>query len=134
MNIESLDRAGYRKFGFIMAIFIALLFGLFFPFVFSYDIPSWPWLVSGFFIIWALLIPMTLVVVYRPWMKIGHFIGVINTKIVLTIVFYLLFTPIALLFKLLGKDPMNRKLSSDSISSYWKESKTQPKSHMEKVY
>ena len=134
MKVETLGKAGYRKFGFIMAIFIALIFGLFFPFVFSSNIPNWPWVVSGVFILWALLVPMTLAVVYKPWMLVGHFIGAINTKIILTIVFFLVFTPVALLFKVLGKDPMNRKLGDKSLSSYWKESKKQSKDHMEKVY
>ncbi len=117
-----------------MAIFIALIFGLLFPFVFSRNVPNWPWVVSGVFTLWALLVPMTLAVVYKPWMLVGHFIGAINAKIILTTVFFLVFTPVALLFKVLGKDPMNMKLDDKSLSSYWKESKKQSKDHMEKVY
>lgn len=134
MNVQTLDKAGYRKFGFIMALFIALLFGLFIPFVFSINIPYWPWAVSGVFLLWALLMPMALVVVYKPWMTIGYFIGIINTKIILSVVFFLVFTPVALLFKVLGKDPMNRQYGDKLITSYWKESKQRSKKHMEKVY
>jgi len=134
MKIKTLDKTGYRKFGFIVAISIVLIFGLFIPLVFSKNIPNWPWIVFGVFVLVALLVPMALTVIYKPWMVIGHFIGAINTKIILTIIFFLVFTPVALLFKVLGKDPMNRQLRDKSLHSYWKESEKQSKDHMEKVY
>ncbi len=134
MKVDTLDKAGYRKFGLIMAIFIALLFGLFFPFIFSTSIPYWPWIVSGIFLLLALLVPMKLAVIHKQWMMIGHIVGTINTIIILSIVFFFVFTPVALIFKVLGKDPMNRQFGDKSLTSYWEESNKQSKDHMEKVY
>lgn len=134
MKVDTLDKAGYRQFGLIMAIFIALIFGLFFPWVFNKNIPYWPWMVSVIFLFLSLLVPMKLAVIHKPWMIVGHVIGTINTTIMLGIIFFLIFTPMALLFKVLGKDPMNRQLANKSRTSYWEESKKQPKDHMEKVY
>jgi len=134
MNTDTLDKAGYRKFGVTMALVIGLLFGLFFPWVFSKNIPYWPWIVAAVFMFLSLMVPMKLAVVHKPWMKFGHIIGAINTKIILSVVFFLVFTPMALLFKLLGKDPMKRELANKSLTSYWVKSKQQSKEHMEKVY
>jgi len=134
MNTDILDKEGYRKFGITMALVIALLFGLFFPWVFSNNIPYWPWIVAAVFTLLALVLPMKLAVIHKLWMKFGHIIGAVNTKIILSIVFFLVFTPMALLFKLLGKDPLKRDIANKSLTSYWEESKQQSKEHMEKVY
>lgn len=134
MSVYTLNEAGYRKFGITMACVIALLFGFFFPYVFSKNIPYWPWIVAAVFVLLALVVPMKLTVIYSLWMKFGHIIGAINTKIILAIVFFLVFTPMALLFRLLGKDPMKRELANTSLTSYWDLSKQQSKEHMEKVY
>lgn len=50
-------------------------------------------------------------------MKFAHLLGWLNTRIILTLVYLLIFTPAALLFRLLGKDPMNRRF--DPVDSYW---------------
>ena len=134
MKIETLDKTGYRKFGLIMAIVIALLFGLLFPFVFNLRIVIWPWALSSILFCWVLLIPNTLVFIYRPWMILGHYVGIFNTKVILVFVFFFVFPPAALLLKLLGKDAMNRKFKDKSINSCWKKSKKQFKDHMERVY
>ena len=66
-------------------------------------------------------------------MKIGHVLGWINTRIILAIMFYLLFFPIAIIMKILGKDPLYKKLDS-KLSSYRKESLPQPKEHIERPF
>jgi len=134
MKIETLDKAGYREFGLIMATVIVLLFGLLFPWVFNLKMVIWPWALSSILFCWALLIPNTLVFIYKPWMMLGHYVGIFNTKVILVFVFFFVFTPVALLLKLLGKDAMNRKFKDKSINSCWKKSKKQFKDHMEKVY
>lgn len=134
MNVETMNNAEYRKFGFIMALFIALLFGLFFPWVFDKSISFVPWAISAVFVLLALLAPKALVVVHKPWMFIGHYLGIVNTKIILGIVFFLIFTPMALILKLLGKDYMKREFGNKTKSSFWEISNKQPKDHMENIY
>ncbi len=134
MNVEALDKAGYRKFGLTMAIVIALIFGLFLPWVFSLKIPDWPWFISATLFVWSLIAPQSLVVIYKPWMIFGHYIGLFNTRIILTLVFFTVFFPVSLLLKVLGKDAMNRNFKQQANQSYWKQSTRQAKEHMEKVY
>ncbi len=134
IKIEPLDKAGYRKFGLIMATIIALLFGLFFPWALTFTIPIWPWGLATVLAGLALLLPNTLSFIYTPWMIFGHYIGLFNTKLILIIVFFIIFFPISLLLKVLGKDAMDRQFNKKSAPSCWKESKKQDKSHMEKLY
>ena len=50
-------------------------------------------------------------------MKFAHALGWVNTRIILTLVYLLIMTPLALIFKVIGKDPMNRKIGEEG--SYW---------------
>lgn len=45
-------------------------------------------------------------------------IGFVISHIVMSLIFYGLFTPLALFFKLIGRDPMQRKLAPDA-ETYW---------------
>jgi ABC-type uncharacterized transport system permease subunit len=55
--------------------------------------------------------PQILKQVHGGWMKVGHVLGAINTKIILGIIYYLLITPMGLVMRLMGKDPMHRALT-----------------------
>ena len=54
----------------------------------------------------------------KLWMTLAVLLGWLMTRIILTILFYLVVTPIGLLAKVSGKDFLNRKFNSDA-SSYW---------------
>jgi len=53
---------------------------------------------------------------YRIWLKIGEVLGWIWTRILLTIIFFVVIGPISLLMKLFGKDPLKFKFDKNS---YW---------------
>ncbi len=55
--------------------------------------------------------------IYRGWMKFALVLGWVNTRIILSLVYFIVMTPLAFIFKLVGKDPMCRKLST--ADSYW---------------
>lgn len=127
------DKQELRKFGLIFAGFFSLFFGLLLPWIWDKSSPTWAWAVSGVFIVVALLFPAALKPVYILWMKIGAVLGWINTRIILGLVFFVLFAPIALFFRVIGRDPMQRKLESDALS-YRKTSHHLPRDRMEKPY
>ncbi|MDE3035721.1 MAG: hypothetical protein KGJ14_07080, partial [Nitrospirota bacterium] len=52
------------------------------------------------------------------WMKLASVLGFVNQRALLTILFGLLITPIALLLRLLGKRPI--PLRAEGINSYWR--------------
>ena len=97
------DKKELRKFGFIFAVFFLLFFGLLIPWIWDKSTPNWVWYVSGTFATVALVLPIALGPVYRIWMKIGHVLGWINTRLILGLVFFVMFAPIALFFKIIGK-------------------------------
>jgi len=49
-------------------------------------------------------------------MAVGHALGWINTRIILGILFFVLFSPIGITMKLFGKDPMARKFDKKKES------------------
>ena len=124
----------YRNFGLIMAGFISLLFGLLFPWLFAWKFSFIPWVISFSLVLWAFISPKTLSILYKPWMKLGSILGFINTRIILGIVFFSIFTPIALLLKIMKKDAMKRELKTGKSESYWEKSIQNDKQQMEKIY
>jgi Kef-type K+ transport system membrane component KefB len=132
-NIKQLDAHELRKFGLVTGTIFTILFGLLFPWIFGTTIPIWPWVLSATLIIWALIHPSSLSSVYNLWMKIGHVLGWVNTRIILVLIFYMLFFPIAIILKILGKDPLQKKLDRE-LSSYRIKSPPQPREHIERLF
>lgn len=66
----------------------------------------------------GLLFPRLLRLLYPVWMAFALILGTIMTAVLLSLVFYLVVTPIGLVLKMLGKDPMHRR-PDPSLPSYW---------------
>ena len=133
ITIEKLDAAGYRKFGLVTAAIIVGLFGLALPWLFGKTYPLWPWVLAGTLAALALIVPMALQPVYIVWMKFGGVMGWINTRLILGILFYLIFFPVGIIMRIAGKDPMHRKLEK-GMNSYRVTSKAEPKDNVERPY
>ena len=127
------DRQELRKFGFVFATGLVLIFGLFFPWVLEKPSPYWPWIVAAVFAGSALILPQILKPVFLLWMKIGHVLGWINTRIILGVVFFIIFAPVALFMRLFGKDPMHRRLD-ETASTYRINSEKLPRERMERPF
>ncbi|OGQ05643.1 MAG: hypothetical protein A2W61_00785 [Deltaproteobacteria bacterium RIFCSPLOWO2_01_44_7] len=56
--------------------------------------------------------------IYRLWIKFGLILSFISTRILLTLLFYLIITPLGLIGKLFDKQFLNLKRSQDQ-KSYW---------------
>lgn len=97
------------------------------PLIKSGDMRVWSVIVSILFAIVAFVKPEILTQFYTIWTKVGEFIGGIISKIVMFILFYGLFTPVAIFLRLIGKDLLNKKIDK-SQESYWIERETQPQS------
>lgn len=122
-----------RKFGFIFAGILVFLFGLLLPWWRSNTIHFWPFYIGMPIALLATAWPTALRPLYNVWMKFGAVMGFINTRIIMSLLFFVLFTPMAWIFKLLGKDPMARKLEK-SARSYRVNSAPYTKDQMEKPY
>lgn len=89
------------------------------------------WAVAGgsVLIILGIVLPSWLEPIHRGWMWIGHVLGWINTRILLSLVFYGLITPIGLVFRMLGRNMMQQAFS-DSSSTYRVNRQSRPRAHM----
>lgn len=61
--------------------------------------------------------PNLLSPVAGAWMALGHLLGCIVSPIALGFIFFLLITPVAMIGRLTGRDPLRLKPSSSA--SYW---------------
>ena len=122
-----------RKFGLTTGAIVAALFGLLLPWLFNHGYPYWPWILAAVLWLWALITPATLKSVYNGWMKVGHVLGWINTRIILGLMFYTVFFAVGLVLKILGKDPMSRKIDK-TAESYRVTSRVHTKDHVERPF
>ena len=100
------------------------------PFLFrAQNIRMWAAALAVLLIVPALAMPRALRPAHRVWMSIGLALGWINSRIILGIMFYAVFTPVAFVMRLLGHDPMRRK-SDSSLETYRIQRQPRPASHM----
>ncbi|MCM8795353.1 MAG: SxtJ family membrane protein [Candidatus Omnitrophica bacterium] len=116
MEKININKENLKKFSITM--FIALLaFGtiLFLRhkngYIWFYSIGTLLFLLGQF--AWWLLKP-----IYIFWMRLASVLGWINTRLILFIIFYLVFTPIGLGIRLFGIDLLDRKIDKRK-DSYW---------------
>jgi len=114
-NHSAPSRKQLRSFGLILAVgFLVIGLG---PMIFRHQTPTrWAVAVSFIFAAAGMLIPTALRQVYRVWMAAGDVLGWINSKVILSALYYILVTPLRLLMTLAGHDPMNRKFDRDSAT------------------
>lgn len=131
--IPELDRKGLRRFGLVTGAIVAGLFGAFFPWVFERTYPIWPWIVLATLGTWALVAPDSLRPAYRGWMKVGLLLGKVTTPIVMGTIFVVVIVPVALVMRVMQRDPMRRKFEPDT-ASYRIQSEPLPKDRLEKPF
>lgn len=105
-----------RAFGLVFAVVFVIVAG--WP-LFYAEMPRW-W-AAGIAVVFAavsLVKPALLRGLNRVWTAFGLLIGRVVRPIALAIVFYGVMTPVALLMRIAGKDPLRLKLDS-SADSYW---------------
>ncbi len=69
----------------------------------------------------SLFHPPILRPLFKIWLRIGRIAGKFNTRIVLGLIFFLVFSPSGLIMRLLGRDFMKRRFSEEK--SYWEDYK-----------
>jgi CHASE2 domain-containing sensor protein len=79
------------------------------------------WTASIAAVLSGALLPSLARLFYRAWMGLVYGINFLITKLLLVFIFWGVLTPIALLFKLIGRDALMLKKSGASSGSYWRE-------------
>jgi hypothetical protein len=79
---------------------------------------GWYWIIAGVVLCLFRLITPLFRGVYSLWLEFSVILGYFVSRIILTIIFFLVITPMGLIFRVIGKDPMERKLDRKA-TSYW---------------
>ena len=132
-RIPDLDRKGLREFGLTTGAAVVVIFGVFFPWILGLDWPAWPWIVAAPLWALALVQPLLLRWIYRAWMRFGLLASRVTTPLVLGIVFFAMIAPMALVLRLVGKDPLQRALHPNQ-KSYRVPSIKSPKDKLERPF
>lgn len=105
-----------RAFGLVFAAVFALIG--FWPLASAGGVRFWALVVAAAFLAAALLAPGVLKPLNRAWFAFGMLLHKIVNPLVMAFLFFTTVTPIALLMRLLGKDPLRLKLDR-AAKSYW---------------
>ena len=128
---DILTKKTLREFGIIFGLLFPIFIGFIVPLISGHDFKEWTIWIGLAFISFGISIPSILYYPYKVWMKIGYLLGLINSKIVLGIIFFLILQPIALIMKLFKYDPLRKKLHSN-IS--YKENKQNHKTDFKRIF
>ena len=76
-------------------------------------------IIASIFVLLGVILPILLKPIYFVWMIFAAILGWVMTRVILSVVFYLIITPIGLITKLIGEDFLSlRKVESDSYWNY----------------
>ena len=106
---EIISKKQLREFGLLIGFGFPILIGWLLPSFFGHQFRTWtlwigvPGLLIGF------TAPRLLHYPYKGWMLLGHVLGLINSHIILGLVFIFVLQPIAYIMRLTGYDPLRTK-------------------------
>ncbi len=114
-NIKS-EKSDLRKFGIIVGIVLLIIAGLFF---WKEKESFQLFLIVGIVLFVAgIAMPFILKPIYWVWMTFATILGWFMTRVILSLLLYVVFTPIGLIARLFGKQFLDLK-QNHSQQSYW---------------
>ena len=120
-----------RQFGLLICFIFPFLIGWFLPLLGGHPFRVWTLFISMPAGILGILRPGLLLYPYRAWMKLGHILGWVNSRIILGLVFFIVLQPIAFIMRILGHDPLRtKKFDQES----YREIKTNHKVNLNKIF
>ena len=129
MNQNDVKIGSNKSFGIVFFIVFFLI--SLYPLTNQENIRVWSLIISLIFLILGLLNSKILNPFNKLWFKFGMILGRIISPIIMSIIFFLVVTPIGLIMKLLKKDLLNLKFNK--TNTYWIE-KSGPKSKMKNQF
>ena len=110
-----------RDFGWIMFVVLGLIVPAIISYKNGWDITRAMTILFGIslvFLLPSLAVPKAVYPVYRGWMTIAILLGLVMTKVIITLVFYLMMTPIGLTRRMFVRDPLKLRIDKNA-KSYW---------------
>jgi hypothetical protein len=130
---ESQSLKELRDFGLLSGVLMLAIFGLALPLLRGHPFPLWPWIVALALTAAALAWPSALRPILWFWIRLGFALGWVNSRIVLTVLFFAVIVPMGLLMRALGRDPVARKLDPDR-TTYRIPSRPRTREDMERIF
>ncbi len=133
----SSDRKSLRSFGLVMGV-VLLVIAAVVTWKSGWAVTTAVWatgVASVLFFVSALAAPQSLRGIHRVWMMLATVLGFVMTRVILSIVFFFVVTPIGLALRAFGKDPLTKGPDS-TLKSYWidKEYRTRDRERLTKYY
>ncbi len=127
--MDEIKISSNKSFGIIFSIFFLLI--SLYPLINNENIRYWSLIISVIFLILGLLNSNLLLPLNKIWFKFGILLGKIISPLIMSIIFFLVVTPIGLIMRMIKKDLLNIKFTNND--TYWIE-KTDPKSKMKNQF
>ena len=115
-EIKKIEMGSERNFGIVFALFF--LFISLFPLISGEAFRLWSLLLCIIFFFLAVFKPKYLSLPNRYWFKLGMLLSRIMVPIVMSVVYFLIFTPMGLLLKIFRKDALRRNID-EKAKTYW---------------
>jgi hypothetical protein len=129
MHNKNIKISSNRNFGIVF--FIVFLLIAIYPFFKNENIRIWSLIVSIIFLVLSILKSKLLTPFNKIWFKFGLLLGKMISPIIMSMIFFVVVTPTAILMKLLRKDLLNLKFNNNK--TYWIE-KNGSKSQMKNQF
>ena len=114
-----------RQFGLVTGGMLILFFDLLIPWIWGLSMPLWPVVAAAVLASMALVLPAALGPVYKIWMRFAEALGWVNTRIILGLIFFLVFFPFGIVMRMFN-DPMRRKFDQAADSYRVSSNPTKP--------
>ena len=114
----SLSRAKLRRFGLTIGLGFLVLGAIL---QFRHRAAGRPFTsLATLLLFFSAIAPGLLRFIYRPWMRVADFLGAISSRVLLSLVFFVVVTPIGLVQRLLGKRPVDLRFRTGD-ATYWQQ-------------
>jgi len=122
-NVDTSSKREQRNFGIVMAIAIVIVTLI--HWAIRGHLVTWTFYLAGAFLILGLVAPIVLKPVFVVWMKFALVLNWIITRVLLSIVFFLMIVPTRVGILIFSTDPLKREFLPDA-DTYWEEPEDQP--------
>ena len=113
---SSVEGSSNRSFGLVFTAFFMVV-GLY-PLRHGHPVKWWSIGLSFGLLVISLAKPALLTPANRIWTRLGMLLHSIVSPVIMSLVFFLAVTPMAILFRMLGKDPLRLRFDR-AMPTYW---------------
>ena len=110
------QQASERSFGCVFAVVFALI--ALYPLVEGNEIHGWAAVLALVFAFFSFFYPPALKPLNSGWLMIGKGLHRIISPLMMAVMFFLVITPMGLVMRVLGKDPLHRRFEPE-VQTYW---------------